>query len=249
MSDRTSKPKSIRELLESASNALQYAGPVTRNLVAGWIDETLSTTAETQTTSKQQLIAALGEAYALLAYAAPDSELVDDEPKWMAECDAWLDKYPPSKLTADETQPTDSNLVSGLSKLGNPQGESWVTLREAEAAAICAELSKLHAEHLQDVAQIERAADTIERLNAVETSGSTDRRMAVALWRSLDRLHVAVKDCARIGFQESSPTTNATHTEIWNTLNAAQADAALKLKTFSQSLPLEPIPPRQITKS
>lgn len=78
-------------------------------------------------------------------------------------------------------------------------------------------------------------------VDALESkSGSVDRRMTVALWRSLDRLHLAVKDCARIGFQESSPTTNATHAEIWNTLNAAQADAALKLKAFSQGLPLEP---------
>lgn len=43
----SSKPKSTRELLESASNALQYAGPVTRNLVAGWIDESLSAVIET----------------------------------------------------------------------------------------------------------------------------------------------------------------------------------------------------------
>lgn len=46
----------------------------------------------------ERLRAAMGEAYALLPYAAPDSELVDDEPKWVAECDAWLDKFAPSKL-------------------------------------------------------------------------------------------------------------------------------------------------------
>lgn len=69
-----------------------------------------------------------------------------------------------------------SNLVSGLTKLGNAEGESWVTLREAEAAAVCAELSKLHAEHLQDVERMDRAATAMEayqaeiaRLTAVET--------------------------------------------------------------------------------
>jgi hypothetical protein len=68
-------------------------------------------------------------------------------------------------------------LVSGLTKLGNGEGESWVTLREDEAAAICAELSKLHAEHLQDVERMDRAATAMEtyqaeiaRLTAVETS-------------------------------------------------------------------------------
>lgn len=54
------------------------------------------------------------------------------------------------------------------------------------------------------------------------------------LWRSLDRLHRAVKDCARIGFQESSPTTNASHAAVWNYLNEAQKDAALKLDAYSK---------------
>jgi len=65
------------------------------------------------------------------------------------------------------------------------------------------------------------------------------RRWAVTLWRSLDRLYRAVKDCARIGFQESSPTTNAHHADIWNALNEAQKDAALKLDVFSRGLPDE----------
>lgn len=46
----------------------------------------------------ERLRAALEKAYALLAYAAPDSELVEDEPAWMEECDEWLDEYAPSKL-------------------------------------------------------------------------------------------------------------------------------------------------------
>lgn len=65
------------------------------------------------------------------------------------------------------------------------------------------------------------------------------RRWAVTLWRSLDRLHRAIKDCGRIGFQESSPITNAHHADIWNALNEAQKDAALKLDVFSKGLPVE----------
>lgn len=72
--------------------------------------------------------------------------------------------------------PLASNLVSGLTKLGNAEGEAWVTLREAEAAAVCAELSKLHAEHLQDVERMDKAATAMEayqseikRLTTVET--------------------------------------------------------------------------------
>jgi hypothetical protein len=62
--------------------------------------------------------------------------------------------------------PDDLVLVSGLTKLGNTEGESWVTLREAEAAAVCAELSKLHAEHLQDVERMDRAATAMEAYQA-----------------------------------------------------------------------------------
>lgn len=64
-----------------------------------------------------------------------------------------------------DTNPT-SNLVSGLSRLGNPEGESWVTLRESEAAAVCAELSNLHSEHVRDVERMELAAEAIELLSA-----------------------------------------------------------------------------------
>jgi hypothetical protein len=53
------------------------------------------------------------------------------------------------------------------------------------------------------------------------------------LYRSLQRLHLAVKECASIGFQESSPTTNEHHASIWNNLNDAQKDAELKLYHFS----------------
>jgi hypothetical protein len=56
--------------------------------------------------------------------------------------------------------------------------------------------------------------------------------MTVQLYRSLERLHLAIKACAGIGFDESSPTTNAHHASIWNDLNEAQADAELKLKHF-----------------
>lgn len=65
-------------------------------------------------------------------------------------------------------------------------------------------------------------------------TSKNETRWSVMLWRSLDRLHRAVKGCARIGFQESSPTTNASHAEVWNYLNEAQSDAALKLDAYSK---------------
>lgn len=65
-------------------------------------------------------------------------------------------------------------------------------------------------------------------------------RMAVNLMRSLQRLHLAVKGCARIGFQESSPTTNANHASIWNDLNDAQRDAEIKLKGWHLFCKSEP---------
>lgn len=61
------------------------------------------------------------------------------------------------------------------------------------------------------------------------------RRWSVTLWRSLSRLHLAVKECARIGFEESSPTTNAHHADVWNALNDAQKDAAVKLECFTKA--------------
>ena len=80
-----------------------------------------------------------------------------------------------------------------------------------------------------------RRALSSENHTAVETSGELSLRWETILWRSLNRLHYAVIDCAHIGFQESSPTTNADHAEVWNNLNAAQKDAALKLETYSKT--------------
>ena len=60
----------------------------------------------------------------------------------------------------------------------------------------------------------------------------TDKILVAQLYRSLERLHLSVKACAGIGFEESSPTTNAHHASIWNDLNEAQKDAELKLKHF-----------------
>lgn len=84
-----------------------------------------------------------------------------------------------------------SNLVSGLTKLGNSEGQSWVTLREAEAAAVCAELSKLHAEHLQDVERMDRAA------TAIEACGDRDERwrrvvLALSEWENTPRMNAIV---------------------------------------------------------
>jgi hypothetical protein len=59
-----------------------------------------------------------------------------------------------------------------------------------------------------------------------------NRIMCAQLYRSLNRLHLAVKACAAIAFEESSPINSEHHASIWNNLNEAQADAALKLKHF-----------------
>ena len=47
-------------------------------------------------------------------------------------------------------------------------------------------------------------------------------RLATMLYRSLERLHIAIKECGRIGFEESSPTRNEHHASIWLALNDAQ---------------------------
>lgn len=64
-------------------------------------------------------------------------------------------------------------------------------------------------------------------------TSNLETRWSTILWRSLDRLHHAIKEYASIGFEESSPTTNARHASIWLNLNEAQKDAALKLKAYS----------------
>lgn len=58
------------------------------------------------------------------------------------------------------------------------------------------------------------------------------KRWSIVLWRSLGRLSSAIEACARIGFEESSPTMNEHHASIWDDLNAAQKDAKLKLDHF-----------------
>jgi hypothetical protein len=56
--------------------------------------------------------------------------------------------------------------------------------------------------------------------------------VSVNLYRSLQRLHLAIKACAGIGFEESSPTRNAGHYAVWMDLNEAQKDAEVKLKGY-----------------
>jgi hypothetical protein len=60
------------------------------------------------------------------------------------------------------------------------------------------------------------------------------KRLATMLYRSLDRLSLAIESCAKIGFEESKPTTNAAHGAIWDDLNAAQKDAKLKLLHYQK---------------
>lgn len=58
-------------------------------------------------------------------------------------------------------------------------------------------------------------------------------RLSTMLYRSLERLSLAIEACGRIGFDESKPTTNQAHAEIWIDLNDAQMDAKLKLKHYA----------------
>jgi hypothetical protein len=66
---------------------------------------------------------------------------------------------------------------------------------------------------------------------------NAEERMSISLYRSLERLHLAVVACAAIGFEESSPTKNEHHASIWIDLNEAQKDAVLKLKHFVTDAP------------
>ena len=52
------------------------------------------------------------------------------------------------------------------------------------------------------------------------------------LYRSLERLSLAIEGCAKIGFEESNPIKDAHHADIWNGLNEAQKDAKLKLAHY-----------------
>jgi hypothetical protein len=72
-------------------------------------------------------------------------------------------------------------------------------------------------------------------LPASPVAPATDyKRLATMLYRSLDRLSLAIESCAKIGFEESKPTTNAAHGAIWDDLNAAQKDAKLKLLHYQK---------------
>jgi hypothetical protein len=83
----------------------------------------------------------------------------------------------------------------------------------------------------------------VEAMSQPKVPPPAQERIPIAqLYRSLKRLHLAVKSCARIGFQESAPTTNEHHASIWNDLNEAQQDAELKLKHF-ESVAQAPAPP------
>ena len=57
--------------------------------------------------TKDEMRAGLLKAYELLAYGVPDPDLTNSvsAPKWMEECDAWLDKFAPSKLPKQDEPP------------------------------------------------------------------------------------------------------------------------------------------------
>ena len=69
------------------------------------------------------------------------------------------------------------------------------------------------------------------------------RILTVSLYRSLERLSIAIEGCGKIGFEESKPTTNEQHGQIWLELNDAQKDAKLKLKHYGLALFNQPVAP------
>ena len=72
------------------------------------------------------------------------------------------------------------------------------------------------------------------------------RILTVSLYRSLERLSIAIEGCGKIGFEESKPTTNEQHGQIWLELNDAQKDAKLKLKHYGLALFAQPVAPKEI---
>lgn len=88
------------------------------------------------------------------------------------------------------------------------------------------EIIKIHRRNL---------ADPSSQPAAPEPSERTDyKRLSVMLYRSLERLSIAIAECGRIGFEESK------HFDIWMDLNNAQADAKLKLKHCAQFVAAPP---------
>ena len=68
----------------------------------------------------------------------------------------------------------------------------------------------------------------------------TYERLSVMLYRSLERLSIAIASCARIGFQESSPTKSEADAMVWQDLNDSQADAKLKLEHYKRFVAAPP---------
>ena len=131
----------------------------------------------------------------------------------------------PAEPVVPEREPLDvqkfrDDLVDGLI-IKESDGDPW-PLTKSEADQIADELRKR-------LAAAPRAA-----------GGQRETRLSTMLYRSLERLSIAIESCAKIGFQESSPTTNAHHASIWNDLNDAQKDAKLKLKHYETLAAAEP---------
>jgi hypothetical protein len=81
---------------------------------------------------------------------------------------------------------------------------------------------------------IELAARQASQPSTREVTQTNYSRLSAMLYRSLERLSLAIEACGKIGFEESKPITNAAHGEIWLDLNNAQKDAKLKLKHYAQ---------------
>jgi len=93
-------------------------------------------------------------------------------------------------------------------------------------------------EHNEIIRHMQIKAGVREAINnAALAQSQVPDRLATMLYRSLERLSLAIEGCAGIGFQESSPTQNAHHASIWRDLNDAQKDAKLKLKHYQSAAP------------
>jgi hypothetical protein len=83
-------------VLDGQWEGLAAGLPALRDLIASGMES------PTPPSSKDEMRAGLLKAYDLLAYGVPDPDLTNatSSAKWMEECDAWLDKYAPSKLSS-----------------------------------------------------------------------------------------------------------------------------------------------------
>ena len=111
--------------------------------------------------------------------------------------------------------------------------------------AILAELRRRQHILKQKLADKIRALSPLPFDKLLAERVAPSRILTVSLYRSLERLSIAIEGCGKIGFEESKPTTNEQHGQIWLELNDAQRDAKLKLKHYALALFDQPVVPKE----